>query len=452
MSDDETTADHDQNDPAKTNGSGGQPGATPPPPPPAPPAAPPAYPAAPAQNQRHPGYTPEQLAQSQPQPQPQPGYGTPQPGQPYAPGQPHPGYGPGAAQAPQPHPGYGPASGAPGADGAPPKKRGLGAGALIAIIGGGVALIIVIIVVIALVANSIAATNAANARKPSDTVVSYLTALSEGDAETALGLLGTAPDDDTLLTDEVLAASNELAPITDIEVVQQVGDEGSADVTVGYLLGGDPVQAEYSVLDYDGDGEWQVSGGTGYISTAKFDGIGLTVNGVSVEGDEVEVFPGAYALATDLPNFTLAGTTTVVVTAPFESGDTGDIEPVLSDEALQQFRSLVTAAANECLASTTLAAGCGLELPATLDDGTSLVDGTIKRTLSADGQTTLSSLEPTLSYDNPTLAQGDYIGSVDVTAQCSQGGASGTCDLIFAPSLGSPSVDMASDNLTVLWD
>lgn len=451
MSDDDTTAGHDQADAEKASGSGEQPAAASAPPPPlapqapaaphVPPVAPPVPPAA---NQPHPGYTPEQLAQSQP------AYGAPQPGQGQ---QPHPGYGPNPGADAQPHPGYGPGGpGTPGTPGTPPKKRGLGAGALIAIIGGGVALIIVIIVVIALVANSIAATNAANARKPSDTVTSYLTALSAGDAETALGLLGSAPDDDTLLTDEVLTASNELAPITDIQVLQQVGDNGSADVSVSYLLGGDPVQAEYSVLDYDDDGQWKISGGTGYISTAKFDGIGLTVNGVGVQGDEVEVFPGAYELATDLPNFTLEGTTTVVVSSPFESGDTGDIEPVLTDAALEQFRSIVSAAATECLASTTLAAGCGLELPATLDDGTTLVDGSIKRTLSADGQTTLSSLEPTLSYDNPTLAQGDYIGSVDVTAQCSQGGASGTCNLIFAPSLGSPSVDMASENPTVLWD
>ncbi len=411
----------------------------------------PPYPGAPA-DVPYPGQpNPGQPNPGQPYP-PQQQYGgaqptAPYPGQQYA-GQPYPG---------QPYPGAQPPTG-PGA----PKKKGLGTGAIIGIIAGAVALVIVIIVVIALVLGRIVATaggatgtgsDPAAGGTPTDAVSAYLTALSESDSETALGYLSDVPPDDSLLTDDVLAASNELAPITGIEVLSETGTSGSADVTASYLLGDTPVTTDFGVIDYDDDGTWEITGGTGYISTSQFDGLGLTINGVEVTGDEVEVFPGAYELATSLPNFTLAGDPVVLVTDPYTSGDTSALEPTLTDAAVQQFRALVRASAEACLAQKTLDAGCGLAIPATLSDGTQMSDGTITRTLTADGSATLDSLEPTLSYDNPTLAQGDYIGGVEISGECTTSdGASGSCSVLFGPSLGAPSVDMASASPTVLWD
>ncbi|MCS5735324.1 hypothetical protein [Herbiconiux daphne] len=347
---------------------------------------------------------------------------------------------------------------------APPPKRGLGTGAIIGIVAGGIAVVVIVVLVIVLVVvralvsssgsdagDSGDGTGGASA-SPSDAVTDYLTALSEGDADAALALLSSAPSDDTLLTDEVLAASVALAPISEIEVLDETVGNGSGDVTVAYRLGDTPVQSEFGVLDYDDDGVWQVTGGTSYLSVSKFDGLGFTVNGQPAEGDEFEVFPGAYQLATTLPNFALSGETVVLATEPFGTVDLQGIDPVLTDAATQQFRALVRSAVDACIASTTLAAGCGLDLPATLDDGTVLTDGTITRSLTADSSTTIDSLEPTLSYDNPTLAQGEFIGGIDVSAQCSQNGETGTCDLLFGPSLGQPSVDMASETPVVLWD
>jgi hypothetical protein len=287
---------------------------------------------------------------------------------------------------------------------------------------------------------------------PSVVVTDYLTAISEGDAETALGLLADEPQDDTLLTDDVLSASAELGAITGITILDEVTDTGSATVTASYELGGTSVDTEFSLLDYDDDGVWEINGGLGYLPLGQFDGLDVTVNGQPAEGDELQVFPGTYELATDLPNFTIEGTSTIVVTDPYSSADFSDTTAALSEAGLAQFRSLVRAAVDACIASTSLVAGCGLDLQPTLDDGTQLTDGTITRTLPADTITTLDSLEATLSYDNPTLAQGDYIGSIDVEAPCTQNGQTGVCSLLFGPSLGSPSIDMAAENPTVLWD
>jgi hypothetical protein len=293
---------------------------------------------------------------------------------------------------------------------------------------------------------------AAEASSASDAVKGYLTAISESDAKTALSYLSSPPSDSTLLTDEALEASNKLGPITKITVPKSDGKSSSDDVTASYLLNGEPVTTTFSASDYDRDGKWEISGGTGSIYTRSFDGLGLTINGVAVDAEQVDVFPGTYELATTLKNFTLTGPTTVTITESYSSADTTEIKPALTDEALQQFRSLVRAAVDACIASTTLTAGCGIDIPSTISDGTQLTDGTITRSLSADANATIDSMKATPSYDNPTLVEGEYIGSPSVTADCTKDGATGRCSIYFAPSLGKPSVDMASDNPVVKWD
>ncbi|SKA93906.1 protein of unknown function [Agreia bicolorata] len=341
----------------------------------------------------------------------------------------------------------------------PTKPKGkLGTGAIIGIVGGALVLVILLVIAVGFGVSRIVGNPggggggapAAEASSPSDAVKGYLTAIADSDAKTALSYLSSPPSDSTLLTDEALEASNKLGPITKIEVPKSDGKGGSADVTASYLMNGEPVSTTFSA--YVDGGKWKISGGTGSIYTEPFDGLGLTINGQAVDTDQVDVFPGTYELATSLKNFTLTGPTTVTVTESYSSADTSQIEPALTDEALQQFRSLVRAAVEACVASTTLAAGCGLDLPATISDGTQLTDGTITRTLSADSNATLDSLEATPSYDNPTLVEGEYIGSPEVSADCTKDGASGRCSIYFAPALGTPSVDMASDNPVVKWD
>ena len=429
--------------------------------PPQAPAAPPQAPSAPQAPQQPPYAGGQYVPPSAPPQAPgAPQYGAPQNGAPQN----------GAPQNGAPQngaPQYGaPQYGAqPTAGYAAPKgpKRKLGTGALIGIIGGAILVVVLLVVGVVFGISRIGGMAGgggggggeepkAQASSPSDAVTDYLTAIADGDAKTALGYLSSPPNDSTLLTDEALAASAELAPITEIDVPETKGESGSADVTATYLLNGEPITTTFSTSDYDDDGKWEISGGTGSIYTEPFDGLGLTINGVEVDAESVEVFPGTYELATSLKNFTLSGPTTVTITEPYESADTSQIKPALTEEALQQFRGLVRAAVDACIASTTLAAGCGIDLPATISDGTQLADGTITRSLSADSNATLDSLEATPSYDNPTLVEGEYIGSPSVEADCTKDGATGRCSIYFAPALGTPSVDMASDNPVVNWD
>ena len=279
----------------------------------------------------------------------------------------------------------------------------------------------------------------------------YFAAIADGDAEAALSHSYPPNGDDAALTDDVLAQSTDLAPITDIEVAVAKGGEKSeysVDVVVDFLLGGDPVTIETSVSDYGDD--WRIHG-LFTITAGMFDGLGLTLNGQEVSGDSIELFPGMYELELGLEGFTFDGDSIVPITESW-GGAIDELRPALTEDAVAEFRAAVRAEVDACLASTSLAAGCGLEIPATLSDGTVMADGTITRTLSANAITTLETMVPTLSYDNPTLARGEYPGGVEVSGQCTKDGSSGTCSVLFGPALGTPSINMVNRPLTVLWD
>lgn len=335
----------------------------------------------------------------------------------------------------------------------PPAKRGLSGGALAAIIGGGILAFVLVGLVIGFAIFS-SLGNAATARDEGagGVVEGYLAAVADGDAQRALSYIGEAPAPGPLLTDEALAVSNELAPITGITVGDIDLDEMNGRVPVTYTRGEEAVSVVYDVFDYDRDGEWEITGGTGAFEVSRFNGLGLTINDQPIDSDTIDVFPGTYVFATDLENFEITGSTTVTVTEPFEYPSLSDLEPALSETGLTLFRQVVRSAVDQCVASTALAAGCGIDLPATLDDGTQLVDGTVTRTLPVETQTTLDSLEACVGFDTPTLVQGDFIGGVDISADCTQNGASGRCDLVFGPLLEVPYVDMASEDPTVRWD
>ena len=345
-----------------------------------------------------------------------------------------------------------------------PPKRKLGVGVIIAIAGGSLVVLVAIIVAIAIGVSSMrgggpvadpdkgGSGKSGGAASASESVVGYLTAIADADAKKALGYLGSEPDTTTALTDEVLEASKELAPITDIEVVDESGSSGTADVTVSYMLGSTPVEAKFGALDYDDDNVWEVTGGTASISTNSFAGLGLMINGQEIDEDFVDLFPGSYQLTLSQPNFAPSNGGTFTVTEPFASVDVYELRPTLSDAGLQAFRGLVRAAVDACVASTTLAAGCGIDLPATISDGTQLTDGTISRTLSAEQNAKIDSLTATPSFDVPTLVKGDFIGGPKVEADCIKNGTSGRCSVIFGSSLGAPSVDMAAENPTVTWE
>ncbi|MFG6503722.1 hypothetical protein [Microbacterium sp. P05] len=432
----------DGTDDRETPPAGGYP---PPPPPPVPqhPVAPPA--AHPAQ----PGPV------SQP-PLPSPGPGSaPYPGQaPYAAQPPYAGpYAGGGGQppypyAPQPAPAQGP-------------RKGLGTGAIVGIVAGAILLAAVVVgVLIAVVSNLGNRPTAGSGdpdtptSTPAGVVRGYLEALAASDAETALSFISDPPAASPFLTDAALETSNALGPITDIEVTEPEDADFSITVSATYSVGTEVVTAEYSVNEYDTEGEWSMTAGTAdlMLTSSRFAGLDMTLNGEPLDSDTVAVFPGTYELATTTPNFEVTGETIVTVREPFDYPSLSDVQASLTEEGAQLFRTTVQDAVAVCLASKTLTAGCGLELPEVLDDGARLIDGTLTRSLGAEAQATLESLAPQESFSDPLVVRGDFIGSVGVTAEVEQNGQRGTGELLFAPSLGAPVVDFTSGTPVVRWD
>ncbi len=345
-----------------------------------------------------------------------------------------------------------------GAPAAAPPQTGMSKGLLIGLIAGGIGLVVVVIVVIAVFASMLASGSATSAGAPAgagpaETATAYLEALADSDAEAALALLSEAPGDDVFLTDEVLQESNDAAPMTGIEV-EAVDDAAYyASLPVTYSLGDVEVSAEISLSQGSDDGEWKIENGVNELMLgSRFEGLEMTLNGVAVEGDTATVFPGTYVLGTTTPYFEITGSTTITVRDGWDFPTFEDVQPALTAEGLTVFQTAVNDAVNACIASKSLTAGCGLDVPQTLDDGTVLVDGTLTRTLSSDAQATLAHLEPEPSYGEPLQVRTPFLGGVDITAECEKNGSRGTCELLFGPSLGSALVDFEQDPVTVLWD
>lgn len=289
---------------------------------------------------------------------------------------------------------------------------------------------------------------------PEQVVEAYLTALSENRAEDALAVLAEPPGDTSLLTDEVLSAGNERAPIAGITVTPVEADDYSATVKVDYTIGDDAVSYSYDLYT-DSNDAWEISRGTvRFYAGEQLEGLDVTVNGqVPDDLAELEVFPGSYEIATGSEDFALEGGEDLTLSDPNESSSQ-TVEATLSEAGTKRFRTLVNEAAEECVASTELEAGCGLTLPEEFDDGTPIKDGTVKRSLPADTRANLKSITADLSYDNPTLASAaDYLGSVSFTADCEQDGETVECEALYgAPGFGTPSVDMVAEDPVVEWD
>jgi len=326
-------------------------------------------------------------------------------------------------------------------------KKPMSKGLLFGIIGGAAVLVL-------LIAAAVIVPNLLRAAAPtaSEAVEKYLTALSEGDAETALTFVETYADD-SLLTDEVLAASLELAPITDI-VVEESEDatEYEATISASFAVGSETIEREFTAYSSSDDG-WLISDGLVMATLSNFDGLGLTVNGAEPADSSTSLFPGAYQLALGYEEFALdAETDTFTLTTDDDTELFWDIYPVLTEEGATTFRSLVRAAIEECVAMKTLTTPCGMDITDIDLSGYTPVDGTVTRTITSDGQATLDSMVPEVDYSTPTLVSTYDTPDVDMTLQGTKDGTTSEFEVWFGGYMDTPSVDFAQETPTVTWD
>lgn len=331
-----------------------------------------------------------------------------------------------------------------------PRRRRSRRGIMAGIIGGSAA-VVVAAAGVAVIVGATGATSA-NAGTAGAVVVveDYLSAIARSDSASALEFLATAPTDPALLTDEVLRASNSAALLQDITVGNPVESASGAKVTASFRLGSDRVKHTFP-LNKDANGDWRLAAGTFTVPVDRFPGLALALNGIPVAEGTVELFPGRYTLATTTPNFMLSGRTTVVAGGS-EAKPAFAARAQLDDGGIALFRETVRSGVERCLASTALAAGCGLQVPDQTPDGSRIVDGTVKRTLSADGRAKLAVLRPVVSQDSTLLIAADTeVDGIMVSMECVNRGQVGSCSTTTPLSLGTPLVDFSSSPPTLGW-
>jgi hypothetical protein len=371
---------------------------------------------------------------------------------------PTPGFAPGASATSQPGPVLTPAGG-PGGNG-----KGIKPGVLVAVIGGAAVALGALAVIVVPFASTVFGGSAggspfdsrpfANASGPdaAAAVTGYLEAVAASDAKAALSYLYTEPEFTSMLTDKALTASNARAPITEITVGNQKNNEysDSVDVVAEYRLGDVATRVKYSVIQ-DASDEWKIKAGglsTFPVPSNGFDVLDLTLNGLEITEEFTDLFPGSYEFATTTEYFELIGDTDFVVGEKEQLEKWVSLEGVtasLDDEGLQIFRDTIREGLEECLASTSLKAGCGLDA-----DKEGMVDGTLSRSLAADAQAALAALEPEPFSNGPvTNIQSGFLGSrVEITGQCISNGVQSPCTT--TEFVGSATVDFSTTPATLL--
>ncbi|MGD7789136.1 hypothetical protein ACQCX2_12525 [Propionibacteriaceae bacterium Y1700] len=171
-----------------------------------------------------------------------------------------------------------------GAGPAQPKKKSHGL--LIGLLSGGLALLLIII------GGAVWAISVRNA--PAKALEEFFDAVVAADAQAAINLLETAPSDTSLITDEVLRRSQELAPFTDVKV-----RPGSSSVRVELKIGGKQ-EVEYIDMVKSDDG-WRVSDFPREVSVAG--SVLGKINGAKpVDPTTLTLLPGTYELDDPSPN------------------------------------------------------------------------------------------------------------------------------------------------------
>lgn len=315
-------------------------------------------------------YPPAYQGQPYPGQQPIPGqpYGTqppqPYPGQPY-PGQPYPGQQP-YGQAGQVPPPYGPGGQPPG------KPRGKGA-LILGITGGAVVLAVIaaflvpgspVLPVTPQVPGSTASvprtsvTPVPQGDTAKAAVQGYLEAIANGDSASALAFAATRPIEQSLLTDEMLAANQAAAPITDITTTEGTGSDHQS-VQASYNLGGTPVNTTFAVTRVNGTWLLDAVAVPLPLDLSGAEGVDLTINGTPLLNLNPAVFPGRYTVAPSSGWYRLSGGTVQVDNAT-TVGSAPEAKLALTTSGVSAIRKAAQAKLNSCLKKDSLApAGCG---------------------------------------------------------------------------------------------
>ena len=258
---------------------------------------------------------------------------------------------------------------------------------------------------------------------PEVVVKEFLQAIADGDGDSARNLLTPSlPGIGALkqsymnyITNEVMAKSLQLNPITNITVTPPQNIESSAaTVAASYDIGSQHVDTTYDVTLTGGS--YHVNGLTSFDFQNIFsNGLTLTLNGTQLAEKDIHLvvlFPGTYQLGTTNPLLTTSNDT-FIVTGPSDPRPSFSPEYALTDTAPALFADAVKRAFDACLAEKALETSCGWGLTS-LSNGAVANESTIKWTVSG-GNRDFSTKKYAVT-DKPAIASADI--KVTVRMDC----------------------------------
>jgi hypothetical protein len=280
------------------------------------------------------------------------------------------------------------------------------------LIGGG-ALIVILIVAIAAVAFSGGKKKdtagggkdvPVTAKKASDAVRGYLTALAANDATSALKY-GDTPGETAFLTNDSLKSAHDKAPMSAVNVPEVAGDY-FATVNATYTLGTQQVSTDFRATK-TGD-TWKLDNTFVNVdlSDERHDGLKLLLNGGEVKTDSVNLFPGSYVVTSDNTNLSYGTENTLLIKGSDDYVSTSKLDLVLSTAGTAAVKAAAKKAIDTCVASK-LAAPTGCPWKVLPADGTTFVPNSLTWKLTNNP---LADAKFSLDYDDPTTAK----ASVDV--------------------------------------
>ena len=273
-------------------------------------------------------------------------------------------------------------------------------------------------------------------------VEGFYGALAEADAPRAVGHLAGSVPPDELLTSEVLAASQQAAPIAGVRVgvVTTAEPYDTATAAVAYTQGDEEVTTEVA-LAREG-GAWRIDDALTPLTLSGTEG--FTVNDVVTTQTSHQVLPGTYTAAPASDHLELRGTTVATVASPGAEPVSLEITPALSDEAAVEVTAAAKRALTTCLESRVSAPpGC----PWSLDEkGAAVKAGSVRYALDNNPW---KGFKPTLDLSTMT-ARGPVTVKVEATATVTFEGRTGevTAPIDFRSTIVS---DLTQAPLTVSW-
>ncbi|MFV0406133.1 MAG: hypothetical protein ACK5LN_04845 [Propioniciclava sp.] len=275
-----------------------------------------------------------------------------------------------------------------------------------------------------------------------ETATNYLNAIANADAAAALETLDQAPENTTLISNEVLAASREIAPLTNPMVASVTPEGETATAAVSYSLGEEAIEVTLSLVG-DGRTSWRISDGLSNLALTGTDA--LTVNGAEVSEPSYSVLPGTYTATPVSDLLTLGEQTTAVVTDPSDEDAILTPEYALSKKGAESVQAIVKKQFDECLAATeTEPDGC----PFGVNPGEAQVEpGSVRFTLENDPWKDFSALLDPAAM----TASGRISFEVTITATATFEGRTGLARLVSKSNRGW-TIDLTQEPLAAVWD